>query len=180
MLLECLWWKGRASVWRRQAAADLAFWWRPPEVEKINVKPVKDQKWHLIGLWMIRSHTLMYCHGARLVIKRWLHGSSNTLSNMILNGPVFTSCKLIHRILHQSHFCPIVAQTKSWKPQQSIRTLCTQWCKGLHSLVSSDGAARTRHLEAQLSPHSTWQYVAWGKNGKTNIEQEVWYLPQKV
>lgn len=111
----------------------------------------------------------MYCHGARLVVKRWLHGSSNMLSNMILNGPVFTSCKLIHGILYQSHFCPIFAQTKSWKPQQSIRTFCTQWCKGLHVLVSSDGAARTRLLEAQLWLHSTWQYVAWGKNEKKKI-----------
>lgn len=123
-----------------------------------------------------RFHTLMYCHGARLVMRQWLHGSSNTLSNTILNGPVFTSCKLIQRILCQSHFCPKFAQTPSGKVQPSIRTLRTQRHKGLRSLASSDGAARTRHQEAPLWLRSMWQYEAWGENGKTNIEQQVAYV----
>lgn len=45
MLPECLWWKGRASVWRRRAAADLAFWWTPPEAGEISLNliyPVED------------------------------------------------------------------------------------------------------------------------------------------
>lgn len=117
-----------------------------------------------------RFPTLIYCHGARLVMRQWLHGSSNTLSNTILNGPVFNSCKLTQRILRQSHF-----YLYSHHPE-----------KFNHQLVPNDiKVCGLWRVQVEQRGHVIWRlrrgYVPRDnmkpgvKNGKTNIEQQVAY-----